>query len=267
MRRCRIGLLIGSAVAFAIVILIVLIALTPSGNWLEIHQGSPAEVSRDGASLKISFSVEVDSNMPYDVEGLDIALTMADHGRGSSVPLCSKEGVRIASHGTTEVPIEMSVRIPTAALVLRDLAMKDGAPLHFDLSAKCRYLHGTASFELATEIDVPVAADGEKVSYSVTEDTGTSFSLRIDGLAGWLVPESRVLHLSGGGEEAVIAVDGSGSSVMFSVRSDSGLDGALERIASSDDFRAVDGEGSEAGLGPDGVRALDTALQYARELR
>lgn len=265
-RKCRKGLLVFTVALFVIVLGTIIIALTPSGNWITVEQTSPVEIERNGANLDMSFSVEVASKMPYDINGMDITLTLFDHARGSAVPLYKEEGITIFAHRTTELTIEASVWMPTAALVIRDLAMKDGAPLHLDLTAQCSYLAGMASFMLVSEIEVPVTAEGEKLTYSVPENTSNRFIVKIDGLADWLVPDDWTAIVSGGGEKTVLSVTGSGSTALLSVVSDSVLDGALGRIASTEDYMAVDENGTEIDLDPDALRTIDSILQYARDV-
>ncbi len=262
--RCRKLLLAASVAVFVLVFGVIAVAMSPGGDWLTVEKTSPLEVSVDGTDLDLSFSVTVRSSMPYDVKDLSISMSLADPSRGSSVPLYSEDGISIPANGSAEIDVRASIWIPTAALVLMDLAMKDGAPLHIGLEASCGYLGGLASFRLASEIGVPVTAEGERLSFSVLEDTDTSFSVGVNGLAGWLVPEDRTIYVSGGGEEASITVTGQGSSGILSVRSDSGLDGVLSRISSADDYKAVDGNGDAVGLSKTALRALDTIMQYAR---
>ncbi len=264
--RCRKLLLAASVAVFALVFGVIGAAMSPSGDWLTVEKTSPLEVSVDGTNLDLSFSVTVGSSMPYDVKDLSISISLIDSSRGSSVPLYSEDGISIPANGSAEIDVKASIWIPTAALVLMDLAVKDGAPLHFDLEASCGYLGGLASFRMVSEIGVPVTAEGEKLSFSVLEDTDASFSVGVDGLAGWLVPESRIIFVSGGGEEASISVTGQGSSAMLSVRSDASLEGLLERISSAGDYKAVDENGNDVDLSKEALGAMDTILQYARRL-
>ncbi len=266
-RRCRKALLIGSVAVFVVIMTVIVIAFIPSGNWLEIQQTSPVEVSLDGSDMDVSFTVDVTSRMPYDVDDLGIALVLTDRGRGSSVPLYSADGIRLAANETTSLTIETSIWMPATLLTVRDLAMRDGAPLHLELTASCGYLGGLASFRLTSDLDVPVTAEGEKISYAVVDDTMTSFSVRVDGLADWLVPGDRSLTVSGGGETATLTVSNSDGTAVFSATSDSGLDGVLGRIASADDLLVVDEEGDRIDLDADALRTLDSLLEYARGMQ
>lgn len=264
--RCRTALFALTVAVFALTITIIAISFTPS-DWISVEQTSPLDASVHGANLDVSTSVTIKSSMPYDIDDLDVSICLADPGRGSSVPLYHQDGIVIRSNSMTEVNIQASVMLPVAALVIKDMALDDGDPLRLCLKVGCGYFMGLMSFKLVSEIEIPVAAEGEKISYRVTEDTEHAYSLEVSGLAEWLTPDGMTAIVSGGGEEAVLSISGSGSTVVMSASSDSDLDGVLARIASAGDYHADDGHGNELDLSSDDLHVLDDALQYARGRR
>ena len=260
--KCRKVLFALSVVVFITVFGIIAVAFTPSGDWVKIEQSSPVELTRNGADINISFSIDVTSVMPYEVSGMDISLSLVDHNNGSYVPLYSENGITIAPHSTTRLDIDTSIWLPSVALVFRDMVMKDGVPLHLDLIATCGYLGGLTSFRLVSEIDIPVTAEGEKLSFATMEDTDESFVIKFNGLADWLIPKERTVVISGGNEKMTLSTSGSDGVAILSMTSESGLDGVLNRITSADDFIVESTVGFD--IDPDMLRALDLLLQYMR---
>lgn len=258
--RIRLLLSAASLATMAACLLIVLVAMTPSGEWITIEGEGMPTISSEESGFVLRYSAEATSHMPYDLEDLEGELYLTDPVRGSRALICEFEGVCIPAGRTSSIGIESGISAVTAALIVRDLAVKDGAPLHFDLVLSCSYLLGMADFRLETGIDVPVTAPGEKLSHDVFEDTKDSFGITVDGLAGWLLPDDGSLLISDGIHEAYACWSTTDGTLSLRLSADD-LDDALDSISRSGSARIVYGSGVEHVVEDDDVRSLIDLLR------
>lgn len=259
MRRIRLLLSAASVSAMAACLAIVLVAMTPSGEWISIEEIEAPSLSSDGSGTVLRYSAEATSNMPYDLDDLEGEIYLTDPVRGSRALICEVGGLSIPAHGSTVLEIESEISAVTAVLIVRDLAMRDGAPLHFDLVLSCTYMLGMADFRITAGIDVPVTAPGEKLSYGIVEDTEDSFAVAVEGLAGWLMPDDGSLLIADGKHE-VRTMWRVRDGVLAIALCAEDLDGTLDAISRSDSPVIVDDAGCVHPIEGDGIRTLIDAL-------
>ena len=259
--RIRLLLSAASVAALATCLVIVLVAMTPSGEWITIEGTGMPSISSEESGLVLRYSAEATSHMPYDLDGLSGELYLTDPVRGSSARICSIDDMTIPAGGSAPVEIESEVSAFTAALIFRDLAMRDGAPLHFDLVLSCSYMLGMADFRMTAGIDVPVTAPGERLSYGIAEDSEDSFRISVDGLAEWLLPEDGSVLIAGGGHEVRGTWCTTGGTVGIELFAED-LDRALDAISRSDDPSFIDGSGRVHPIEGEDVRSLIDTLGF-----
>lgn len=259
--RTRRILAIASMAAMVSCLLIVLVAMTPSGEWISIEEVGTPSISSDDSGFVIRYSAEVTSHMPYDLDDLKGELHLTDPVRGSSALICEFEGLSIPAGGSVPVEIESEISAFTAALIFRDLTMRDGAPLHFDFALSCTYMLGMADFRVGAGVDVPVTAPGEKISYGIVEDTEDSFIIAVNGLAEWLLPGNGSLTITGGDRHADASWSSADGTLTIGLYAED-LDGTLEVVSRSDDPSIVDGSGHVHPIDGEDVGSLMDALGF-----
>ena len=263
-KKLRKGILVASISVMVLAIGIILFAMMIPGNWIEVHANEPVSIKMNGTDISISCTATVDSNMPYTMNDVDVSLLMVDRARGSSTTLYSESGIQIPP-GRSTIPIDTKISASTALLIIRDQAAKDGSPLSLELKVDCRYMLDMAGFQLTSDILVPVTSDGCKLEWHVSENTDESFILDISGLANWLIPDDRELSVTGGGETFTLNIGSRDGAVTMSFRSDDGLDGVLDRIASSADAICKDGD-KVLDWDSDDIGKLQSIVSLARGL-
>lgn len=263
-KNLRTGMLVASVAIVVLAVGIILLAMLAPGNWIEVRESEPIAIGMEGTSIRVTGTVEVDSNMPYTLEDLDVSLVMVDRERGSRTTLYSESGIHVPS-GRSTISIDSGISASTVMLMVRDRAVKDGAALEMELDVDCRYMLGLAGFHLTSDIMVPITAEGSRLEWSVTENTDDSFTVNVTRLADWLIPDDRRISIFGGGESFDMAVVSDDGEVSVSFHSDQGLDGVLKRIASSSDAICVDGHGILDWSSED-IRDLDSIVSLARRL-
>ncbi len=263
-KNLRTGMLVASVAVVVLAVGIILLAMLTPGNWVEVHESEPIAIGINGTNVRVTGTVEVDSNMPYAVEDVDVSLVMVDRERGSRTTLYSESGIQVPP-GRSTISIDSGISASTVMLMVRDRAVKDGAPLEMVLDVDCRYMLGLAGFHLTSDMMVPVTAEGGKLGWSVTENTDDSFAVHVTGLADWLMPDDRRISISGGGESFDMAVVSDDGGLTVSFRSDNGLDGVLKHIASSSDAICVDDDGILDWSSGE-IRDLDSIVSLARRL-
>ena len=263
-KNLRTGMLAASVAVVVLAVGIILMAMLAPGNWIEVHESEPISIGMEGTSVRVTGTVEVDSNMPYALEDVDVSLVMVDRERGARTTLYSESGIHVPP-GRITISIDSGISASTVMLMIRDRAVKDGAPLEMELDVDCRYMLGLAGFRLTSDIMVPVTAEGSRLGWSVTENTDDSFAVHVTGLADWLMPDDRRISISGGGESFDMTVVSDDSEVSVSFRSDNGLDGMLKHIASSSDAMCVDDDGILDWSSRE-IRDLDSIVSLARRL-
>ena len=263
-KNLRTGMLVASVAVVVLAVGIILLAMFAPGNWIEVRESEPISIGMEGTSVRVKGTVEVDSNMPYALKDVDVSLVMVDRERGSRTTLYSESGIHIPP-GRSTISIDSGISASTVMLMIRDRAVKDGAPLEMELDVECRYMVGLAGFRLTSDLLVPVTAEGSRLEWSVTENTDDSFAVHVTGLADWLMPDDRRISISGGGESFDMAVVSDDGGLTVSFRSDQGLDGVLKRIASSSDAICVD-DGGILDWSSGEIRGLDSIVSLARRL-
>lgn len=259
-RKIRSILSAASIVVMAACLVIVLVAMAPSGEWVSIEEIEAPSVSSDDSGFILRYSAEATSHMPYDLDDLEGELHLTDPVRGSRALICTVDGLSIPAGGSAILEIESEISAVTSMLIFRDLAMKDGAPLHFDLELSCSYLLGMAEFRMCVGIDVPVTASGEKLSYGIIEDTGDSFAIAVDGLAEWLLPEDGSLLISDGTSGVHSSWMTDDGTLLIGLRAED-LNGALDAISRSDSPAIVDLSGSRHPIDGEDVESLMEVLE------
>ena len=238
-KKLRNGMLVASVFIVIISVGIVLLALLTPGNWIEVHESEPLMIKMEGTSIRMTGTIETDSNMPYTLKDVDISLVMIDRERASKTVLYSESGIQIYP-GSNEILVDSHISASTVMLMIRDKAVKDGSPLCMELNMNCRYMLNLAEFHLTSDIRIPITTDGARLDISVDENTDDSFSVRVTGLADWLIPDNRTVSISGGGESLDLVLASNNGMLFASFHSEHGLDGVLERIASYPDAICMD---------------------------
>lgn len=255
-------LLAASILIFAAVIVIVLAAVLQQGEWLKASETEPLELSVDGTEIRVQYSVEVESGMPYDLSDITASIYLCDHTRGSSALLGTVDGLTIEGGGKTLVEFDTGFSSVTTFLIFRDLAVNDGKPLHFDIVVSCGYLMGLASFTLTAEVDVPVSETDGKVDFDIPEDTDTRFTLLADNLAEWVAPDIDAT-ISGGGHIMSVTSAYADGAYSVTLESSEGLDAAIDGMIASGGAVMVSG-GKTTQLTSGDLEALQTALDLMR---
>lgn len=211
-------------------------ALCTSGEWIEVHGTDSLDIQWDGSCLVLEGEVELASNMPFEMEGLSFDIVMTDDSRGSYATVLSVDSIDVPPHGSVALVIDEELPIESMLLMVRDRLTIDGEPLEFRISASCGYLMGLASFRVVAVLNVVIVEEGETLSIDV-EDIGVSERvISIDGLREALIPEPRTVSASGEGESMTIDIRTSDGAVLITAVSSGELDGALQRISSSEDL-------------------------------
>ena len=154
-KNLRTGMLVASVAVVVLAVGIILLAMMTPGNWVEVHESEPIAIGMEGTNVRVKGTVEVDSNMPYALEGVDVSLVMVDRERGSRTTLYSESGIHVPP-GRSTISIDSGISASTVMLMIRDRAVKDGAPLEMELDVDCRYMLGLAGFHLTSDILVPL---------------------------------------------------------------------------------------------------------------
>lgn len=251
-----------SVVILASCILVPTYALSTSGEWIEVHGTDSLDIQWDGSCLVLEGEVELASNMPFEMEGLSFDIVMTDDSRGSYATVLSVDSIDVPPHGSVALVIDEELPIESMLLMVRDRLTIDGEPLEFRISASCGYLMGLASFQVDAVLNVVIVEDGETLSIDV-EDVGISERIiAIDGLKQTLIPEPQTISASGGGESVTIDIGTSDGALLITAVSSGELDGALQRISSSEDL-VIEG----ANLDAQTLRIIGEVLDRADRLR
>lgn len=256
----RKGIAVVSTAVVAACIISVACALAVPGDWVEVDGTDSLSVEWSGLGLMLDGTLEVRSNMNYDIDDLDLKVVMVDPARGSYATVLDLSDITLHAHDTTVVDVHRSIPVLSMLLMADDVLTVDGKPLEFRVTASCSYLLGLASFSTEAVVEVPMTADGEVLRWDVVTDDADTWTLEADGLADWILSDEDVLiTVSGGGESATLSVTGDDGLLTVSAHSDTGLDGVFQRISDSEHMQ-VDG----AVLDRDQVRTIGEVLDVVR---
>lgn len=256
----RKGIAVVSTAVVAICIISVACALAVPGAWVEVDGTDSLSVEWSGLGLMLDGTLEVRSNMNYDMDDLDVKVVMTDPSRGSYATVLDLSDLTLYAHDTTSVDVHRSIPVLSMLLMADDVLTVDGKPLEFRISVSCSYLLGLASFSTEAVVEVPMTADGEVLSWDVVMDDTETWTLGADGLADWILPDEDILiAVSGGGESATLSVTADEGLLTVSAHSDSGLDGVFQRISDSECMQ-VDGATLDRGQ----VRTIGEVLDVVR---
>lgn len=212
------------------VMFLIIMAVVTQGQGISITDTDGLDADTEGSFLIIQGDVTVQSNLVFDLEDVSVSVDLVDPETGSNVGILEEGGIRLPSGTPAVIHLDSKVFVPTLYLLVSELVSREGAALDLDIHVSGRYLGGLMCAEVVASVEVPVAAQGERIVWNSTTD-GTGVSVDVAGLADWLVPDPGESLFGSPNASLSIAVIPSEGAVSIHIVSDRGLSDTLDILS------------------------------------